>query len=219
MDLKNAVAVCLISLFSATLVTLIARTLDRQAESRLEPHLTQIVEELRAIRSQGGSATTSATGNSAAAPGALAEVLQVYYFHSNTRCPTCEAIELQAYSALKEHYANELATGEVAWKTVNYEEPDAIGLSEKFEVQMPVVVLARQQHGKVEDWRRLDRVWGLVDDPARFGEYIRIEIGEMLRPTSTEAGTAASSISSVPNRDENSVAPDSLEPPPIPVPE
>jgi len=31
MELKKAVAVCLISLFSATLVVMIARTLDQQA--------------------------------------------------------------------------------------------------------------------------------------------------------------------------------------------
>ena len=61
MDLKNAAAVCLISLFSATLVVLIARSLDSQAASRLEPQLASIVEELRALRSQGGIA---------AAPGA-----------------------------------------------------------------------------------------------------------------------------------------------------
>ena len=47
MELKNAVAVCLISLFSATLVVLIARSLDSQAASQLEPQLASIVEELR----------------------------------------------------------------------------------------------------------------------------------------------------------------------------
>ena len=61
MDLKNAVAVCLISLFSATLVLLIARSLYLQAASRIEPKLAQIVEELQALRKQGGLA---------AAPGA-----------------------------------------------------------------------------------------------------------------------------------------------------
>lgn len=50
MELKNAVAVCLISFFSATLVVLIARSLDNQAASRLEPRLTQIAEELHALR-------------------------------------------------------------------------------------------------------------------------------------------------------------------------
>ena len=54
MDLKNAVAVCLISFFSATLVLLIARALDLQAAARLEPQLARIVEQLEMIR-QGGA--------------------------------------------------------------------------------------------------------------------------------------------------------------------
>ena len=61
MELKNAVAVCLISLFSATLVVLIARALDSQAASRLEPQLASIVEELQAIRKQGGIAASPGT--------------------------------------------------------------------------------------------------------------------------------------------------------------
>ena len=59
MELKNAAAVCLISLFSATLVVLIARALDSQAASRLEPQLASIVEELQAIRKQGGIPTAA----------------------------------------------------------------------------------------------------------------------------------------------------------------
>ena len=54
MELKNAVTICLISLFSATLVLLIARALDLQAAARLEPQLARIVEELEALQQQGG---------------------------------------------------------------------------------------------------------------------------------------------------------------------
>ena len=93
MELKNAVAVCLISLFSATLVVLIARALDSQAASRLEPQLASIVEELQAIRKQGGIAASPGT---AADAETAADGLVVYYFHSNTRCPTCQSIESQA---------------------------------------------------------------------------------------------------------------------------
>lgn len=42
MELKNAVAVSLISLVSAVRVVLIARVLDNQAASRLEPQLPEL---------------------------------------------------------------------------------------------------------------------------------------------------------------------------------
>ena len=55
MELKNAVAVCLISLFSATLVVLIARSFDSQAASQLQPQLASIVEELQRGASRAAS--------------------------------------------------------------------------------------------------------------------------------------------------------------------
>ncbi len=90
MDLKNALSVCLISLFSATLVVLFARSLDSQAASRLQPELARIASELEAIRTSGGIAATSAT---ASPDTLLRDGLLVYYFHGNQRCPTCRAIE------------------------------------------------------------------------------------------------------------------------------
>ena len=106
MDLKNAVAVCLISLFSATLVVLIARALDSQAASRLEPQLASIVEELQAIRKQGGIAASPGT---AANTETAADGLVVYYFHSNTRCPTCQSIESQAKETVQTDFASQLS--------------------------------------------------------------------------------------------------------------
>ena len=75
MDLKNAVAVCLISLFSATLVVLIARALDSQAASRLEPQLAGIVRELQAIRKQGGIAASPGRRRRRNGHGRLARLL------------------------------------------------------------------------------------------------------------------------------------------------
>jgi hypothetical protein len=179
MELKNAVAVCLISLFSATLVVLIARSLDSQAAARLEPQLASIVEELQAIRKQGGIA---------ASPGPVphtdtaADGLVVYYFHSNTRCPTCQSIESQAKDTVQTDFASQLTSGAMTWKILNYEQPANAQLTKKFEIQMPVVVLAKMKAGQVEDWKRLDEVWALVGDKPAFAKYVREQITRMLGP-------------------------------------
>jgi len=183
MELKTAVGVCLISLFSATLVVLIARSLDSQAASRLELQLARIVEELEAIRSSGGIATSPA----ATAKGrSLRDGLVVYYFHSNTRCPTCQAIESQSHETVQADFASQLESGEMAWEVLNYEEPVASELATKFEIQMPVVVLAQMKEGQIEDWNRLDQVWGIVGDKPAFAEYIRTEISQMLNAPNQE---------------------------------
>jgi hypothetical protein len=188
MDLKNAAAVCLISLFSATLVVLIARSLDNQAASRLEPQLASIVEELRALRAQGG--VTAAPGASTKAE-TLSNGLVVYYFHSNVRCPTCQSIEAQAHETVQTHFGSQLSSGEMVWKIVNYEQPAAKPLATKFEIQMPVVVLAKMKDGKIVDWKRLDQVWALVGDKPAFTKYVRGEIERMLSPDKKPAAAKA----------------------------
>ncbi|MHB8971698.1 MAG: nitrophenyl compound nitroreductase subunit ArsF family protein [Pirellulaceae bacterium] len=177
MDLKNALTVCLISLFSATLVVLIARSLDSQAAARLEPQLARIADELEAIRSSGGITTAASAGPTEAL---LRDGLVVYYFHSNKRCPTCRAIESQSHETVQAEFAAELGRGEMAWKTLNFEQPAGSGLATQFEIQMPVVVLAQMKDGQVASWKRLEEVWGLVGDKPAFATYVRDEIRRML---------------------------------------
>ncbi|MEN6405371.1 MAG: nitrophenyl compound nitroreductase subunit ArsF family protein [Thermoguttaceae bacterium] len=179
MELKNAAAVCLISLFSATLVVLIARALDSQAASRLEPQLASIVEELRALRGQGG--IDAASGDPAKSE-TVGNGLIVYYFHSNVRCPTCRLIESQTQETVQTRFASQLDNGQVVWKIVNYQRPASKALATKFEIQMPVVVLAKMKDGEIEDWKRLDEVWAMVGDKPAFIKYVRREIERMLSP-------------------------------------
>ncbi|MGA2621013.1 MAG: nitrophenyl compound nitroreductase subunit ArsF family protein [Thermoguttaceae bacterium] len=188
MELKNAVAVCLISLFSATLVVLIARALDSQAASRLEPQLASIVEELQAIRKQGGMPAAPTT---AARSESVDDGLIVYYFHGNTRCPTCQSIESQAKDSVHTDFAAQLTSGEIVWKVLNYEQPAVSALAKKFEIQMPVVVLAKMRGGRLQDWKRLDEVWALVGDKPGFAAYVRREIQRVLG-TTKDAARAAS---------------------------
>lgn len=215
MDLKNAVAVCLISLFSATLVVLVARSLDSQAALRLEPQLAAIAEELRALRGQGGIAVGAAAPTDAET---IDDGLVVYYLHGNTRCPTCRSIEAQAKESVQTHFAPQMNEGKIIWKTLNYEQDAAARpLALRFEVQMPVVVVAKMRDGEIEDWRRLDQVWALVDDKPGFAELIRTEVSAMLesKPETTMAAES-DSVRSPPSALQ--VTPNDDAPPALPLP-
>jgi hypothetical protein len=217
MQLKNAAAVCLISLFSATLVVLIARSLDNQAASRLEPQLANIVEELHAIRAQGGiAASPGAVGNAET----VTDGLVVYYFHGNVRCPTCQSIESQAKDTVQADFASQLAGREIIWKILNYEQSVNAALTKKFEIQMPVVVLAKMKAGQTEDWKRLDQVWALVGDKPAFAKYLREQIAKMLgadKPAPTESKSGGPVISIPGGSPSQGAAAD--KPPDIPIPE
>ena len=195
MTLKNAVAVCLIALFSATLVVLIARALDSQAASQLAPQLNSIASELRALRKQGGFTSAPGAAPSTDMPaGASADVpdngLVVYYFYGNTRCPTCRSIEAQAREVVQSGFAPRLAGGDLVWTTLNYEQPAGKPLAKRFDIQMPVVVLARMKDGEIQDWKRLDRVWALVGDKPAFAKFVQAEIDKMLPAEAKPAAIA-----------------------------
>ena len=119
------------------------------------------------MRKQGGIARRPALPAKAET---VSDGLVVYYFHGNIRCPTCRSIESQAQETVQTHFASQLSSGEVTWKILNYEQPAAKPLATKFEIQMPVVVLAKMKDGQVEDWKRLDEVWALVGDKPAFAE-------------------------------------------------
>jgi hypothetical protein len=179
MDLKNAAAVCLISLFSATLVVLIARSLDNQTADRLEPQLAAIAEEIHALRSEG--VRTGASDDSPAAA-TLKNGLIVYYFHGNLRCPTCRSIESQGHDVVQADFGPQLTDGTMLWKILNYEQPAVQSLATKFEVQMPVIVVAKMKDGQIERWKRLDEVWATVNDRAAFAKYVHDAIANLLGP-------------------------------------
>ncbi len=202
MELKNALAICLLAFFSATLVLLIARALDMQAASQLQPQLAEIVEELRALRKQGGFAPGhSVAGNPTPAPrnpardlagnpvGALSanpsahpsdEVLVVYYFHGTQRCPTCRLIESQARETVETYFSDLVRRGTIVFKTANFDLPSNAALAQKFKIAMPMVVLATESDRQIKRWKSLNSVWALVRDRAAFVRYVREEIESML---------------------------------------
>jgi hypothetical protein len=157
---------------------LIARALDSQAASRLEPQLAAIVEELHAIRKQGGIATAAdAEVKKTAEEG---DGLMVYYFHGDVRCPTCRAIESQAKEVVDSQYAKQLESGAIAWKVFNYQKGAGVAVGKQFKVDLPVIVVARMRDGKVQAWKRLDEVWALVNDKPAYAKFIGEEIDRML---------------------------------------
>jgi len=210
MELKHAAAICLISLFSATIVVLIVRALDNQAASQLEPKLTQIAEELRAIRRQGGIAPAAAEQTAKTADG-----LVVYYFHSDTRCPNCRAIEAGVKEVLDTHFAEQLRREEIEWKELNFSKPSGAVLAVKFGVQDPVVVLARIKDNEIQDgWRRLDKVMALANDKPALMKYLREEIERMLAAEKQEDASLPAAI--IPAPDANGIP--AGETPDIPIP-
>ena len=220
MELKNAAAVCFISLFAATLVVLIARALDIQAASKIQPELQKIAVELETLREQisGGGVSVTPGGKATAT---VSDGVAVYYAHSNTRCPTCEAIESQVHEAVTSGFADELKKGSISWEMVNYEEPSGKRFQEDYGVHMATVVLVRMKDGKPGEWKRLDEVWGLYTDKPECIKFVQAEISKLLKPakpTSAESETLESEKPAT-SGDLPLPSPSTLEETPLPLPQ
>lgn len=102
----------------------------------------------------------------------------VYYMHSTFRCVTCNTIEQMTRELLDDSYSEELVTGEVRWQEINFQKSKS--LAEQFEVMASCVVVAQVDSGGVVEYRRLDEVWTLMQEPVSFNNYISSAIDHYL---------------------------------------
>ena len=105
-------------------------------------------------------------------PGGANRQVVAFYFHGNTRCPTCRAIEAYTEEALKSTFPDELRAGKLVWLVINIEEPGNEHYVDDYQLTTRSVVLVEMQDGNEKRWRRLDKVWQLVHDRETFVSYI-----------------------------------------------
>jgi hypothetical protein len=99
-----------------------------------------------------------------------------YYFHVTARCTTCRTIEAYSREAIVNHFKNDLASGRLEWQVVNIELPQNEHFVKDYQLFAKSVVLVHIANGKQQSYKTLNDVWELVDDKAKFQEYIEKEV-------------------------------------------
>jgi len=123
--------------------------------------------------SAGASAAVGeATARSEGQPDSTAHQVVAFYFHGNTRCATCRAIEAYTEEALRSGFPDELQKGKLVWLVVNIEEPGNEHYVDDYQLSTRSVVLVEMENGNEKKWQRLDKVWELVRDKRAFTSYI-----------------------------------------------
>jgi hypothetical protein len=106
--------------------------------------------------------------------------LIAYYFHGQVRCPTCESIEAYAREAVEGGFAEQLRSGRLRWRVVNYQQPGNEHFAQDYQLVAPSVVLVDIRGGVQKDWKDLPEVWQLASDKPAFIQFIQKEIREFL---------------------------------------
>jgi hypothetical protein len=109
----------------------------------------------------------------AVVPQTLDAEVVAYYFHGNFRCRTCRTIEAYSEEAIRSEFADELASGHVAWRVVNIDEPENKHFIKDFELVTRSLVITKYEDGEMTRWENLEQVWQLVRDKEQFLDYVR----------------------------------------------
>ncbi len=113
----------------------------------------------------------SRAGEGAVTPVEQPHVVTVYYFHGDTRCETCLAIEAATERVVRERFAEELDAGTLQYKAVNFDAPADRHFRDDYDLAFGSVVV--QGVGDTRPWERLSDVWSLVhDDPSKLEAYL-----------------------------------------------
>jgi hypothetical protein len=116
-------------------------------------------------------------------PANVADGVVVYYFHTEQKCRECETIKAWTAEALDAHFKEQLGEGRLLWRTVNIDNRANEHFVKEYKLKGLTLATVRLEGGEVRQWKKLDGVWDMLGDKARFEDYVTGEVGTMLEKT------------------------------------
>lgn len=104
--------------------------------------------------------------------------VNVFYMHGTFRCESCNRIEKMAKTMLDEKFPEKLASGDIVWKEVNFQQRQ--DLAKKFEVVASCIVVEKTDQSGKSIFERLDKVWTLFEDKKAFDLYLMNSVNRIL---------------------------------------
>jgi len=103
---------------------------------------------------------------------AVTDQVMVYYLHG-IPCITCTMIDTTAEALVRDEFAAEVASGRVAYASLNYLDRENESLADKYKVGSNMVIAVRVRDGLEVQRVRLDLVMELAGDREQLADYIR----------------------------------------------
>ena len=105
--------------------------------------------------------------------------VEVLYFHGKQRCATCVAIEENTKQLIKERFSEQIAKGELVFKTIDINENET--LADKYEITWSSLLVVDNENGKeiVEDLTNF-AFTNALNSPEEFKEGVSKTINNML---------------------------------------
>lgn len=107
--------------------------------------------------------------------------VEIIYFHGEKRCAGCIKIENMSSDAVKQFYSDDLKSGKVLWKEINFDKKENKKYIKQFDLYTQTLVVIKYKNGKLSEWKSLEEVWALTGDKKKYDDYIKKEVDLYLR--------------------------------------
>lgn len=107
--------------------------------------------------------------------------VEVVYYHGDVRCMTCNTIERLIKRTVKEFYQKEIDTGNIVFKSVNYDKKENEKFAEKYDLFNQTLIITVNKNNKEVKWKNSEKIWELVSNEEKFMNYVKLEISKSLR--------------------------------------
>ena len=104
-----------------------------------------------------------------------------YYFHGTRRCFSCITVETNAAQVIEDNFRRQITDGSLVWMPLNMDDPGNKEITEKFGIKTNTLVVAKMADGNYTGYKKLTKVWQLIDDSEGFSEYVTDEINAFLK--------------------------------------
>jgi hypothetical protein len=111
----------------------------------------------------------------------MSHSINVTYFHTTARCPTCHKIEALSSQAVNSNFENELKTGNVVWRVINVDEPENKHYNTDYQLYTKSLIVSEVKDGKEVRWKNLEKIWTFVRDEEKFDAYVNAEVKDWLK--------------------------------------
>jgi hypothetical protein len=106
--------------------------------------------------------------------------VEVIHFHGDQQCTSCIVVGALANETVHEFFATELASGRVAFRSINYDDPANDKIVKEYHVTGSSLWITLDDDAGSHKLQDLD-VWSLTNDRDRYKAYLSAIIAKRLK--------------------------------------
>jgi hypothetical protein len=105
--------------------------------------------------------------------------VELIHFHGNNQCYSCQAVGVYAEATVNEYFADEIHSGDLVFRHVNYDLPENRELAKRYGAAYSSLWIGTYNENGFTAEQNVN-VWYLINDKEKYTAYLRGVINEKL---------------------------------------